>query len=220
MAARPPPIATTAAGSKGSGAMATVAPWATSSRPLATTASPPSSSFNNDSGSGGGGGSGSSSSSSSSSKRGKDDKDSSSGVGIRRIMAYMGECQPSAEDIEDGQRRWVAAQSAPAPTLLPDLKFHDLVFGQELGSGSFSTVKYARQILKQQASGSSTRLKGRSVWPEFAVKVISSSKIAEFGYEQNVIREIAILKTLSHPVSHQWPSARQSVSRVARGGNE
>ena len=30
-----------------------------------------------------------------------------------------------------------------APTILPDLKFHDLVFGKVLGTGSFSTVKYA-----------------------------------------------------------------------------
>ena len=132
-------------------------------------------------------------------------------------MAYMGECQPSAEDIEDGQRRWVAAQSAPAPTLLPDLKFHDLVFGQELGSGSFSTVKYARQILKQQLS-SSKGLKGRSVWPEFAVKIVNSSKIAEFGYEKNVIREIAILKTLSHPVSPSMiASQAQLVDPLASG---
>lgn len=32
--------------------------------------------------------------------------------------------------------------------LLPTLKFHDLVFGQVLGEGAFSTVKYARHITK------------------------------------------------------------------------
>lgn len=47
-------------------------------------------------------------------------------------------------------------------------RFHDLVFGHELGSGSFSVVKYARQI---------TKGKSRSQWPEFAVKVISTTKI-------------------------------------------
>ena len=31
-------------------------------------------------------------------------------------------------------------------------RFHDLVFGHELGRGSFSTVKYARQILRPEAS--------------------------------------------------------------------
>lgn len=47
-------------------------------------------------------------------------------------------------------------------------RFHDLVFGHELGQGSFSVVKYARHI---------TKGKSRSQWPEFAVKVISTTKI-------------------------------------------
>lgn len=47
-------------------------------------------------------------------------------------------------------------------------RFHDLVFGHELGQGSFSSVKYARQI---------TKGKSRSDWPEFAVKIISTTKI-------------------------------------------
>lgn len=47
-------------------------------------------------------------------------------------------------------------------------RFHDLVFGHELGQGSFSVVKYARHI---------TKGKSRSEWPEFAVKVISTTKI-------------------------------------------
>lgn len=47
-------------------------------------------------------------------------------------------------------------------------RFHDLVFGHELGQGTFSSVKYARQI---------TKGKTRSEWPEFAVKIISTSKI-------------------------------------------
>jgi hypothetical protein len=189
---RLPPPRKAAVGGVGGGvppvattAMATAAPWAATSHPPATMAAPPSyCPLSNSSG--------------------------SSGVGIRRVMAYMSECQPSAEDIEDGQRKWVAAQSASAPTLLPGLQFYDLVFGQELGIGSFSTVKYARQILKQQLS-SSKGLKGRSVWPEFAVKIISRSKIAEFDYKKNVIREIAVLKTLSHPVSSQ---RQQSVASV------
>ena len=40
---------------------------------------------------------------------------------------------------------------------------------------------------------------GRSGWPEYAVKIISREKITELGYEANVIREIAVLRTLSHP---------------------
>ena len=74
--------------------------------------------------------------------------------------------------------------------MLYNLKFHDLVFGHELGSGAFSTVKYARHIVKTLT---------RSSWPEYAVKVVSTQKIEEMGYEQSINREIAILRTLSHP---------------------
>ena len=41
-----------------------------------------------------------------------------------------------------------AADLGDWPTLLPTLKFHDLVFGHELGEGAFSTVRYARQIIR------------------------------------------------------------------------
>lgn len=39
----------------------------------------------------------------------------------------------------------------------------------------------------------------RSDWPEYGVKVISTSKIIEMGYEASVSREIAVLRLLSHP---------------------
>lgn len=58
------------------------------------------------------------------------------------------------------------------------IRFHDLVFGHELGSGSFSVVKYARHI---------TKGKPRSQWPEFAVKVISTTKIQ---VEHNLVLNI------------------------------
>ncbi len=45
-------------------------------------------------------------------------------------------------------KTWTHEQAAIKPLLLPDLKFHDLVFGQILGEGAFSTVKYARHITK------------------------------------------------------------------------
>lgn len=79
---------------------------------------------------------------------------------------------------------------AESPTLLPTLKFHDLVFGHELGHGSFGSVKYARLI---------DRKKTRSYWNEYAVKIISTEKIQELGYEKSVQREIAVLRVLSHP---------------------
>lgn len=74
--------------------------------------------------------------------------------------------------------------------LLPTLKFHYLVFGQTLGTGAFSTVRYARQIVR-----SITRLN----WPEYAVKILSAEKIKAISYTQSASREIAVLHTLSHP---------------------
>lgn len=41
--------------------------------------------------------------------------------------------------------------------------------------------------------------KTRSYWPEFAVKIVSTQKIEALGYEQSINREIAILRTFSHP---------------------
>ena len=38
---------------------------------------------------------------------------------------------------ESGISFWSKDQMAESPTLLPSLKFHDLVFGHDLGEGSF-----------------------------------------------------------------------------------
>ena len=43
------------------------------------------------------------------------------------------------------------------------------------------------------------RSKTRSQWPEYAVKIVSTEKIAELGYEASIQREIAVLRVLSHP---------------------
>eukprot|EP01040_Poterioochromonas_malhamensis_P004095 gene4095-4382_t len=85
---------------------------------------------------------------------------------------------------------WNRIQLANKPQLLPTLKFHDLVFGQVLGDGAFSTVKYARHI---------TKGKSQSQWPEYAVKVIDAKKVIEFNYSLSVIREICILQAINHP---------------------
>jgi serine/threonine protein kinase len=91
---------------------------------------------------------------------------------------------------EEGASSWAKDQMEESPTLLPDLKFHDLVFGHELGGGAFGVVRYARLI---------DRTKTRSHWAEYAVKIISTEKIIEMGYEPSVQREIAVLRMLSHP---------------------
>ncbi|KAL9187078.1 hypothetical protein ACHAXT_010798 [Thalassiosira profunda] len=112
---------------------------------------------------------------------------------LEEVHLYMEKLKPKGEGDEtssDGISSWAKAQMEESPVLFPNLKFHDLVFGQELGTGAFSTVKYARRIVKTRT---------RSNWPEYAVKIVSTQRIEELGYEQSVQREIAILRTLSHP---------------------
>jgi serine/threonine protein kinase len=64
------------------------------------------------------------------------------------------------------------------------------VFGNELGTGAFSSVRYARQIVLD---------KSRSCWPEYAIKIIAADTIIEENYQIAVIREMAILQLLTHP---------------------
>jgi serine/threonine protein kinase len=105
-----------------------------------------------------------------------------------RVMAYMERIKPPEE--KQGASSWSQEQMAETPTMLPTLKFHDLVFGHDLGAGSFGSVRYARLI---------DRSTTRSNWPEYAVKIISTAKIQEMGYEAPVQRELAVLRMLSHP---------------------
>ena len=69
-------------------------------------------------------------------------------------MNYVQQCLPAtaplsaAEQEEARAADWNAMQAAASPSLLPNLKFHDLVFGVVLGEGAFSTVKYARHITR------------------------------------------------------------------------
>ncbi|GMH97903.1 hypothetical protein TrST_g4417 [Triparma strigata] len=83
---------------------------------------------------------------------------------------------------------WSLTQLSPHPTLLPSLKFHSLVFGQTLGSGTFSTVKYARKIMKKSS---------RSTWDEYAVKIIDTNTVEKHSYSINIVREISVLKVMT-----------------------
>lgn len=105
-----------------------------------------------------------------------------------RVLQFMEEIKPPQE--EEGTSSWSKAQMAETPTILPNLKFHDLVFGHDLGTGAFGSVRYARLI---------DRTRTRSQWAEYAVKIISTEKIKEHGYEASVRRELAVLRVLSHP---------------------
>lgn len=70
--------------------------------------------------------------------------------GYRRLLEFVEKCLPASDceaaAAQTADSTWSIAQSAALPALLPELKFHELVFGQVLGEGSFSTVKYARHI--------------------------------------------------------------------------
>ena len=128
----------------------------------------------------------------------KDDVDGHDGAtpkqnnALDEVRTYMEKLKPKGggETSNDGISSWAKSQMEESPVLLPNLKFHDLVFGQELGTGAFSTVKYARRIVKDLT---------RSNWPEYAIKVVSTQKIEELGYEQSINREIATLRVMSHP---------------------
>ncbi len=67
--------------------------------------------------------------------------------------------------------------------------------------------------------------KTRSHWPEFAVKIVSTQKIEALGYEQSINREIAILRTMSHPgvsrliSSFRFREAAYLVLEYASGGD-
>lgn len=121
---------------------------------------------------------------------------SGTGLGLqqrRRDGQKEGEVegQGQGEEEEEGEGDdWRAAQAASTPTLLPTLRFHELVFGQELGKGSFGCVKYARMII---------RGKPRSEWPEYAIKIISKDTVTKCEYGSAVIREMAVLQMVSHP---------------------
>lgn len=125
--------------------------------------------------------------------------------GYDQLRAYMTLCYEhvfrSADELSIAEGKdWTQEQAAMSPNLLPTLKFHDLVFGQILGVGAFSTVKYARMITKGKAQSS---------WPEYAVKVIDAKKVLEQNYAVSVVREVLVLQLLQHPGIARMVSAFQ-----------
>jgi len=114
-------------------------------------------------------------------------------LGLQYVLCYMERL--SAEHEEVNGQAWHSASMAPAPVLLPALKFHDLIWGKELGYGAFSRVRYARRVIR----GGDLSRQGRSTWPEYAVKCIDGEKVREEGLQLNVSREIAVLRMLTHP---------------------
>lgn len=53
--------------------------------------------------------------------------------GLARILSYMKKCRPDDPlASQDMDQHWSTIQAAPSPTLLPSLRFHDLVFGRSV----------------------------------------------------------------------------------------
>ena len=137
---------------------------------------------------------------------------------LLRVLAYMQSIEPSAESIAASTpvHAHIREHLGEVPTRLPKVIFQDLVFGRDLGSGSFSTVRYCRHIQRGQRDAS---------WPEYAAKVslgwgfvataypltclmvyadspcqvLKWQLVAELGYEMAVRREIVVLRQLCHP---------------------
>jgi len=105
---------------------------------------------------------------------------------------------------------------SPAPTLLPSLAFHDIVFGHELGAGAFSLVRFAKRIVRGVPG---------SAWPPLAVKIVSTRTLAALGYEASVRREMAVLAALTHPnvarliSAFRWRDGAYLALEFAPGGD-
>eukprot|EP00927_Polykrikos_kofoidii_P043217 TRINITY_DN37277_c0_g1_i1.p1 TRINITY_DN37277_c0_g1~~TRINITY_DN37277_c0_g1_i1.p1 ORF type:complete len:1069 (-),score=233.90 TRINITY_DN37277_c0_g1_i1:64-3270(-) len=139
------------------------------------------------------------------------------GGGLERVREYIHRLCPGGSASTQTAPAWEAALTAETPTLLPTLKFHQLVFGNEaLGTGAFSVVQYARAVDKE---------KTQSQWAEYAVKVINTQTMVELGYEACVNREICVLRMLSHPgiarmvSSFRWRDGAYLVLEYAKRGD-
>ncbi|KAJ8609875.1 hypothetical protein CTAYLR_007498 [Chrysophaeum taylorii] len=163
--------------------------------------------------------------------------------GMTRVRKFKAACATLAAQsgggfggttAEESQKEWAAQLTAEAPLRLPELKFHDLVFGRELGTGAFGVVKYAKRIVRVgekaggRASGDpSTQgvALSRAHWPDFAVKVVSRQKVEFHRYEGSIAREICVLRELNHPgvarlvSAFKWRDDVYLVLEYAGGGD-
>ena len=83
---------------------------------------------------------------------------------MRFVTSYMDRIKPSDDDLKGNQPLPTSQREHPltsAPKLLNDVIFQELVFGRDLGSGSFSTVRYCKHVQRGQPA---------VTWPEYARK--------------------------------------------------
>ena len=111
---------------------------------------------------------------------------------VRMVFEYMQRIAPSPESLaaHAAPPAYVKEHLTAAPQLLPSIIFQELVFGRDLGSGSFSTVRYCKHVQRGTSAVS---------WPEYAAKVLCRQLLSQLGYEHAVRREIVVLRHLQHP---------------------
>ncbi|KOO33573.1 camp-dependent protein kinase catalytic subunit isoform [Chrysochromulina tobinii] len=114
------------------------------------------------------------------------------GTAVRMVFEYMHRIAPSPESLaaHAAPPAYVKEHLTAAPQLLPSIIFQELVFGRDLGSGSFSTVRYCKHVQRGTPAVS---------WPEYAAKVLCRQLLSQLGYEHAVRREIVVLRHLQHP---------------------
>ncbi len=136
--------------------------------------------------------------------------------GLKQMKMFIERLRPANSCNGNEEGSWHAEQMSPAVTCFPDLKFHNLVFGHDLGCGSFGRVRYARQIKRGLP---------RAKWPEFAVKIMDMERLERMNYKVNASTEIAILSALNHPgiarlvSSFQWKGGVYLVLEYAEKGD-
>ena len=97
------------------------------------------------------------------------------------IPEELGTVQSQTVEREDSD---LTARSVACIPNKMNLTLFDLVFGHELGTGSFACVRYAKRIVRGASA---------STWDEFAVKDVLKE------HEKVALREIEVMKTFSHP---------------------
>ncbi len=136
--------------------------------------------------------------------------------GLKQMKMFIERLRPASAHDDNEEGSWHSEQMRPDVTLFPDLKFHNLVFGGDLGCGSFSRVCYARQIKRELP---------RSKWPEYAIKIMDMELLETMNYKVNASTEIAILSALNHPgiarlvSSFQWKGGVYLVLEYAERGD-
>ena len=110
----------------------------------------------------------------------------------------------------------LASTLGAEPLLLPQLNFHDLVFGRELGSGAFAVVRFARVIFRGAPA---------STWPDVAIKVLPVATVSTLKYARAAAREVATLSLLKHANivrllnAFRWRGAALLVLELGGGGD-